>query len=136
MVDQVTKSGLSIYLMGTAGYAFGHLNGMDPKITALVWMIADLAKHIFDYIAIQRQASDEDFNAIRGGIFFVPPVALLALKQFSSPVYMTAIVCFFAFATCLYVLDDLSPFAGRNVHPIPTAPVGPPPPPAPPHPPL
>jgi hypothetical protein len=134
MVDQVLKSELSILLVGCAGYGFGVLNNMNPKITALVWLVSDLAKHIFDYIAIQRQATDEDFGAIRGGLFFVPSITLYALKQFSPPVYAKALLCFFVFACSLYLLDSLSPFAGRSVHPIPAAPVTPPgPPPQPPY---
>ena len=129
MVNQVAQSGISIFLMGCAGYAFGHFAKMDPKITATVWLVAEVSKHVFDYINISQRYDAEITIACRGYILAFTilgiPLALVALRQIHT--FSKGFMCFLATTSTVIALNDLrlgrkivkpvKPFSPQTQHP-------------------
>ena len=56
-------SGLKIGFMGGAGYIFGRCAKVNPKLTALIWVIAESANQILLYL-------NRDSNSTRLNVLF------------------------------------------------------------------
>ena len=121
MVNQVAQSGISIILMGCAGYAFGHFAKMDPKLTATVWLVAEVSKHVFDYI---MQGHDPKYCYEYRGFMGIAITTVLrnSLRNREYTFYQ-ACLCILTFNFTLWALDNLS-LAGKIVKPL--KPVSPP----------